>query len=763
MHNNRNLELWGGLESTVNRVGDDYFDQTVRSGHETRMSDLDLLADLGVRTLRYPVLWERTAPHGLSEANWSWADERLERLQELGIQPIVGLVHHGSGPRHTSLVDPHFASGLAEYARAVAQRYPWVDLFTPVNEPLTTARFSGLYGHWYPHGRDSLTFAKALLTQCRATVLSMRAIREVNPAAQLVQTEDLGKTHSTPKLAYQAEFENERRWLSFDLLCGRVASTHPMWRELHEWGAQTNELEWFLENPCPPDIMGINHYLTSERFLDDQKHLYPRHTHGGNKIHSYADVEAVRVCTECAEGPEVLLREAWERFGIPLAVTETHLHCTREEQMRWLKQVWQAAQKLRSDGVDMRAVTVWSVLGAYDWNSLLTRNENHYEPGAFDLRGPFPRKTALATMIRNLISEAYHEHPVLDSPGWWQQSSRLLYPRVSRLNVQDEIAQKAQEQPLHAAVLSSRPILITGATGTLGRAFAHLCEHRCLQYVVLTRQQMDIGDANQVSQVIAEIKPWAVINTAGYVRVDEAEHNADACFRENTIGAVNLAAICAKHNLPLLTFSSDLVFDGTQSTPYLEEDAVSPLNIYGQSKSAAEIEVQKACPHALIVRTSAFFGPWDNYNFITVALRTLRAGETFLAMNDATISPTYVPDLVNTSLDLLIDGERGIWHLANPGSITWYELALQVAEKAGLSKSLVLGRSTASFNLAAPRPLYSVLSSSRGILLPALDAALESYFEDCEAVRIAPATLWQRQVAAQAFDADNRAALLALH
>src|SRR5918998_3650742 len=115
------LELWGGVECTYNRVGDTYFDQCERSGHATRLSDLDRFAELGIRALRYPVLWERTAPHGLAQADWSWADERLGRLRALGIRPIVGLVHHGSGPRHTNLVEPTFATGLAEFARAVAE------------------------------------------------------------------------------------------------------------------------------------------------------------------------------------------------------------------------------------------------------------------------------------------------------------------------------------------------------------------------------------------------------------------------------------------------------------------------------------------------------------------------------------------------------------------------------------------------------------------------------------------------------------------
>ena len=159
------LELWAGVECSVNRVGDRFFDQLERNGHAHRARDLDCFADLGVHALRYPVLWERTAPCGLENADWRWADERLGRLRELRVRAIVGLVHHGSGPRSTSLVDPDFPEQLAAYARAVAERFPWVEDYTPVNEPLTTARFSGLYGFWYPHATDALSFARALMRQ----------------------------------------------------------------------------------------------------------------------------------------------------------------------------------------------------------------------------------------------------------------------------------------------------------------------------------------------------------------------------------------------------------------------------------------------------------------------------------------------------------------------------------------------------------------------------------------------------------------------
>jgi dTDP-4-dehydrorhamnose reductase len=264
------VEIWAGVECTVNRVGEEYFDQLERNGHARRLDDLELFAQLGIKKIRYPVLWERVAPDGLENADWSWVDARLGKLRELGITPIVGLVHHGSGPRDTSLLDPEFPQKLTEFAGAVAERYPWVTYYTPINEPLTTARFSGMYGHWYPHGRDNLTFARALLGECQAIALSMQAIREINPNAKLVQTEDLGKTYSTPKLVYQAELENERRWLSFDLLCGHMTPMNPNWGYLRYCGISEEELEAACQNSyCPPDIIGINHYVTSERFLDE--------------------------------------------------------------------------------------------------------------------------------------------------------------------------------------------------------------------------------------------------------------------------------------------------------------------------------------------------------------------------------------------------------------------------------------------------------------------------------------------------------------
>ena len=420
------VEIWGGVECTCRRVGDSYSDQLTRNGHRDRLDDLDRFAALGLRTLRYPILWEHVAPDSLDAPDWQWADERLARLQVLAIEPIVGLVHHGSGPRYTALDQPTFAPGLARYARLVAERYPWVKYYTPVNEPLTTARFSGLYGLWYPHGRDNRTFVRILINELQATRLAMLAIREVNPAAQLVQTEDLGQAHGTPTLAEQAEFENHRRWLTFDILSGRLTPTHPLWGYLREHDIEEAELQEFIDSPLPPDVLGINHYVTSERYLDERLDLYPgQPTISGVQYPAYIDTEALRVTGVQPIGLENLLRQTWDRYRIPLAITESHLGCTREEQLRWLHQTWQLATRLRASGVDLRGLTVWSLLGAFDWDNLLTQDGASYEPGVFDVRSGQPRPTALYHMVHSLIHRGYYAHPVLASLGWWQRPERF--------------------------------------------------------------------------------------------------------------------------------------------------------------------------------------------------------------------------------------------------------------------------------------------------------------------------------------------------
>jgi dTDP-4-dehydrorhamnose reductase len=718
----RRLELWGGHECTVNRVGGVYYDQTARSGHEHRIEDLDRFAALGIQALRYPVLWERIAPRSLAEADWRWTDSRLARIRELGMRPIAGLLHHGSGPKHTSLVDEAFPAAFAAFARAAAQRYPWIEDWTPINEPLTTARFCALYGHWYPHLTDEPLFWAALINEIEATGLAMAEIRKVGPDARLIQTEDLGRTYATRPAAAQAEFDNARRWMTWDLLSGAVTPGHPLFERLESFGFG-ERLRRLADAPCPPDVLGVNHYLTSDRFLDHQVGNYPPERIGGNDSMAFADVEAVRAVLPAPAGLEGALEEAWARYGRPIAVTESHNGCTREEQVRWLREAWETAIRLRGRGVDVEAVTAWALLGTYDWNTLLTRPVGHYEVGAFDVRGDEPRPTAIAAEIARIAGVAPPEpHPATQGPGWWRRDIRLAFRPVFRAVETPEPKRAWITEPAPA-----RPLLITGATGTLGKALARACEWRGIDYRLTSRAELPLDDADAIARTLDAIEPWGVINAAGWVRVDDAEAEREACLAANTEGCVRLARACRDRRLPFTGFSSDLVFDGRKDGAYVESDAPAPLNVYGESKARAEAQVLDLGGRALMIRTAAFFSPFDAYNFACHLVRTLAQDLEFTAAEDLVISPTYVPDLVDATLDLMLDGDVGLRHLANAGAVSWAQFARKIAEATGLDPSLVTGVSAASFGWPAMRPASVPLATERSQVMPGLDHAVARY------------------------------------
>ncbi|HEU4470861.1 MAG TPA: family 1 glycosylhydrolase [Flavisolibacter sp.] len=719
MNNGNEIQVWGGIECTINRVGDQYFDQSLYSDHYSRgCADLDLVASLGISMLRYPILWERHQPEPGMEIDWSFTAQSLEQLGKNNILPIAGLVHHGSGPRHVNFFDGSFEQGLANYAQQVASRFPWLEYYTPVNEPLTTARFCGLYGHWYPHGKDDHSFYKVLLAECKATVMAMEAIRKINPEAKLIQTEDLSKCYSTPLLAYQADMENHRRWLSYDLLCGRVDQGHYMWKWLVKAGITEEEILYFLDHHCIPHIAGFNYYITSERFLDEDLSKYPSQYHGGNYRHRYADIETVKVPMHQENGPALLLKEAWQHLQIPLAITECHLHSTREDQMRWFHTMWKTVNKVKREGVDVRAITAWAIFGLYGWNCLVTKPCGDYEPGVFNLSPGYPRPTALARLLQELTRNKAYHHPVLDREGWWQRDNRQQFgsPKV--------VSMKKKKTST-----SCRPLLILGKTGTLGKAFGQVCEERNIHHLMLRRCDLDITDPAGFEKLIHDLDPWGVVNAAGYVKPDEAENDEQACFLANTQGPVSLARICSDKNTRFLSYSSDLVFDGRKASAYTEQDAPNPLSVYGRSKAMAEEQILANNEQALVIRSSSFFGPWDNANFVAATLSSLREGRRVEAARDVLMSPTYVPDLVHTSIDLLLDGDAGIYHVTNGETVSWAQFARWIAITAGYDPALVKPVPYHSMGWKARRPRFSAMQSTKGIKLQSLSRALECCLE----------------------------------
>ena len=428
------LQAWAGVECSRVRVARRTVDQLSLTGHDRRPSDIDVIATLGVDAVRYPVLWERVAPRGLQNADWRWPDQRLSRLRELGIRPVVGLLHHGFGPRGMSFLHPAFPQAFARYARAVALRYPWVDAYVPVNEPLTTARFSGLYGVWHPHQRSEPVFARLLLAQCLAIRAASRAIRDVNPTAQIIVNEDVGRTFSTAPVAADAEYLNERRFLTWDALLGRVTSQHPM----HELLGRTSDNKRMLADlnadPGPPDLLGIDHYITSDRYLDHRVSMYPSFRRDSNV--PFVDVEACRVQGVPVGSIARAIRDTWSRYRHPMILAEVSLAGEPHDQVAWWREAWRAAEAARASGVDIRAVTAWAVFGSVDWHCLMARRDDLYSPGAFDVRAVPPRRRpvaiAIAESARQLRADTTTDRPpnlqIAERQGWWSRPERFTFP-----------------------------------------------------------------------------------------------------------------------------------------------------------------------------------------------------------------------------------------------------------------------------------------------------------------------------------------------
>lgn len=700
MNRPNKLELWGGAECSICRIGEQWRDQAAETGHRARRDDLLRIKDLGIDVIRFPMVWEAAVRDGKAGFDFTWTDEQVALAQGVGIELIAGLVHHGSGPPGTSLLDTAFPDLLAEYAAAVAERYPHIRRWTPVNEPLTTARFSALYGHWYPHHTSFKSFVRALVNQCLATTRSMTAIREYIPGAQLIQTEDIAKTFATPGLQYQADHENIRRWLSLDLLFGRVDHRHPWHARLLKAGITPEELREFAEEGSPPDIIGVNYYLTSERYLTGEKGIPGKHPAGGNDREAYIDCEAIRIPElEGEVGLGTRLTEVWNRYGTPLAITEVHHGCTREEQLRWLQQSWSDAGQAQASGIDIRAMTVWSLFGNFDWRSLLTKVENIYDVGAFDIRSTPPRETALAKAIRCYTSGNPYDHPVLADPGWWQRGGRFY---------------EATRDP----DCEGRPILILGASGTLGQALARTCRHRGLAHNLIGRSDARLDSEEELRAAIGKYEPWAIINAAGYVRVSDAHREVDECLRANSLGPLLLARLGAELALPVVGISSDLVFGG-DCGPYDEMSDRHPQCVYGASKALAEDAMSALHPDGLTVRTAAFFGPWDVHNFAYKLCQSLALGQRVQLASDVIVSPTYVPDLCHALLDLLVDGERGLWNLTNGEALSWHDFGRRVAVACHLDETLI--------DSVCGEPSNTSLISTRGQILRPLDRAIADF------------------------------------
>jgi len=359
-----------GIENSNPRIkgGTIRVDEYARCGHYERWrEDFALTKELGINFLRYgPPIHRTWLAQG--RYDWTFADETFGELYRHDIVPIVDLCHFGVPDWIGDFQNPDFPALFAEYARDFARRFPWVQLYTPVNEMYICALFSARYGWWNEEGRTDRTFVTALKHVVGANVLAMREILKTRGDAIFIQSESTEYFHAaTPGAIAPAELRNQERFLSLDLNYGRRVDSG-MYEYLLDNGMTRDEYHFFLaHSPLKRHcIMGNDYYWTNEHLVFEDGS-----TRASGEVFGYA----------------VLTHQYHERYGLPVMHTETNLRDdTPGEAERWLWKQWANVLRVRNDGVPVMGFTWYSLTDQVDWDSALREpNGNVDKVGLFDL------------------------------------------------------------------------------------------------------------------------------------------------------------------------------------------------------------------------------------------------------------------------------------------------------------------------------------------------------------------------------------------
>jgi dTDP-4-dehydrorhamnose reductase len=255
-------------------------------------------------------------------------------------------------------------------------------------------------------------------------------------------------------------------------------------------------------------------------------------------------------------------------------------------------------------------------------------------------------------------------------------------------------------------------VAIIGANGQLGSDLVKVFSDA----IPLTRKELDVTDYESL-KILKEIKPDVVINTAAYVRVDDAEIEADKAFQVNAVGALNVTKICNEINAVNVYISTDYVFDGTKGEPYTEEDTPNPLNVYGLSKYAGEVFTRNYSERYYIIRVASLYGVagarGKGGNFVEFMIQKAKSGEEIRVVNDMFMSPTYTRDVaVMLKRFLEIEPEFGVYHMVNEGYCSWYEFTKEIFNILGWDVQVTPIKSS-ELNRLAKRPLFSALKNQK--------------------------------------------------
>lgn len=253
-------------------------------------------------------------------------------------------------------------------------------------------------------------------------------------------------------------------------------------------------------------------------------------------------------------------------------------------------------------------------------------------------------------------------------------------------------------------------IVITGANGMLARAAAKYCDKIGDAVTAVTRPELDISVKSEVADLLAAVRPDAVLNCAAFTNVDGAETDETACYAANAEGVENLALACAAVNSVLVTVSTDYVFDGSNTGFYTQRDQPNPQGVYAKSKREGEIRAFAANPQSIIVRSGWIYGHGGT-NFLSIIPRLLADGNQIKAIKDSYGTPTFANDLAKRLRELAEADLPGVYHVTNQGDgCSYFGFAEKVCELSEFDKDLLKPTSHTELERPAPRPVSSKLA-----------------------------------------------------
>lgn len=376
-----------GIECSYPAIRNGSFrvDELETTGHYRRWrEDLSLTRELGIRVLRYGVPYHKVSI-GPDHYDWSFLDEVLTEMRRLEIEPILDLCHFGMPDwLGNSFQNPEFPSSFAAYARAVAKRFPWLRLYTPVNEMYVCAKFSAKMGWWNEQQNNDRAYVTATLHLARASRLAMCEIMQVTPSAVFIQSEASEQVHTVcgcDENRIRVDWENQLRFLALDLLYG-----HPLRADVYAWllehGMAADDYRWFMSDGVASRcVMGNDYYAGNERILQ----------HDGS-------------ATNQGEvfGWYLVTRQYYERYRRPIMHTETN-NSGAGDAVQWLWKQWQNILYMRAEGIPVLGFTWFSLIDQVDWETQLRETNGTVNPwGLYDLER---RIRPVGEAYRNLIQE----------------------------------------------------------------------------------------------------------------------------------------------------------------------------------------------------------------------------------------------------------------------------------------------------------------------------------------------------------------------